>query len=169
VTCRLREEAARLQKIGGEAEETSQAGTGNSHGLVGTVHGDAARGWAAAGWSSGDTNGTNWVTSRCGGRDDRSGGVSVHWGSGWSSASVADHRASSVDRLADGARAVSDGQGGRLGDSVGLAVEADLGGDRADGGQSRDDLCGIRHIASIRSRDSGGESQNRGDVELHVG
>jgi len=157
---------ARLQDVGGEAEQTSQTGTGDGHGLVGTVDRDGAWGWGAS-WGAGDTDGTGWG----GGRDgrNRGSGVGIDRSRGWDRAGGADNRAGGVDRLADGAGAVGDGQGGGLGDGVGLAVEADLSGSRADGGERSDDLGGVGEIASPGSGRSGGcESQDGGDLELHL-
>jgi len=163
VTVRIREKVARLQKVGSKAEETSQAGARHGNGIAGT--GDGAWGWGAGG-VSGDADGANGG----GGRDDRCGGVVEHWGGGWGSrAGAADHGAGDIDWLADGARAVGDGQGGGLGDSVGLAVVAELSGHWAHGGQSRNHLGGVGNIASrIGGGDSGGEGQDGGDLELHV-
>lgn len=86
VTCRIREELSCLQEVGGEAEETSQAGARYGHSLAGTVNCWAAWGWAA-GWGCGDADcPSRGGGQRGGGRDDRRSGVVEHWGAGWGSA-----------------------------------------------------------------------------------
>jgi len=156
-------EVGRLQKEGGETEEASKASARDSHRLAGTVGSDGARGGGSG--SGGDradsTDGGGWVGSNWGA------GVGVDRSSGWGSAGVADHRAGDVDWLADGARAVGDGQSGGLSDSVGLAVVAELRGLRAVGGHLSDDLGRVAHVAIGGSR-SGGEGEDRDGRELHV-
>jgi hypothetical protein len=61
--------------------------------------------------------------------------------------------------VGDGARAVGDGEGGGLGDGVGLAVVHESGRLRAVGGQSSDDLCnvgGLSRGGGSKARDSDG-------------
>ena len=61
--------------------------------------------------------------------------------------------------MGDGARAVGDGEGGGLGDGVGLAVVDQSGGLRAVGGQSSDDLGnvgGLSRDGGSKARDSDG-------------
>lgn len=69
-------------------------------------------------------------------------------------------------RLDNGARAVSDGQGGGLGDGQGLAGgNGDGGGLRANGGELGDDLGG--GVALLRGGDGGvldGSTADRGDA-----
>lgn len=72
-----------------------------------------------------------------------------------------------VDWLGDGARAVGDGEGGGLGDSVGLAVVGDLGGSRAVGSELSNDLS---HVGSVGVGLSNGSeaSGSSSDDETHV-
>jgi hypothetical protein len=53
-----------------------------------------------------------------------------------------------------------------LSHGVGLAVEAERGGLRAEGGESSDDLSGVADIARPGGG-SGCESKNGSDLELH--
>ena len=56
---------------------------------------------------------------------------------------------SGLDRLSDGARAVSDSQGGGLGDGVSLVANNDSGGARAVGGVDIDNLGGVDDVVVI--------------------
>lgn len=73
------------------------------------------------------------------------------------------------DGLGDGARAVGDGQGGLLGDGVGLGAVDDLGGTRAVvldlvGGDG-----GVGHVTVVSGgSDADGGDGKGGDGELHL-
>lgn len=78
---------------------------------------------------------------------------------------VADNSGGGHDGLGDGARAVSDGQGGGLSDGVGLAAVGDLGRARAVGGVDIDNLGGDGDVG-VGSGASGGGNDSS-DRELH--
>ena len=82
-------------------------------------------------------------------------------------AGVADDRRDNRHGLGDRARAVGDGQGGSLGDGVGLAAVGDLGRLRAESGDGGDDLGSVRHIAPGVCASCG--SKDGEDGGLHVG
>lgn len=78
---------------------------------------------------------------------------------------VADNGRGDSDRAGDGARAVSDGQGGGSSDGPGLGAVGDLGGLGAVG----DDLVdGLSNVGNVRVGDStsGGDGDSS-DEELH--
>jgi len=155
---------SRLQEEGGEAEEASKTSARHGHGLAGAT-GDGAWG----GGADMATASTSWVDRRDGVGGNRGGSIGIGRSRGWGSAGVAGHGAGGVDRLADGARAVGDGQRGRLSDSVGLSVVADLGGLRAVGGVRSDDLGGVAHVAiAIGGRGGCSQGENGDSLELHV-
>jgi hypothetical protein len=77
---------------------------------------------------------------------------------------VADNSGGGEDGLGDGARAVSDGQGGGLSDGVGLVAVDDLSGTGAVGGVSSNDLSGVGNVLGVGSN-AGSESE--GSSELH--
>jgi len=141
----------RLQEVSSETHETSKACTGDSEELVATGSSDGGWGWGGGGLDRGGSNGGL----------DGSGGVGIHWGSGW-------------DRgghwLDDGARAVGDGQGGAGSDGVGNAVEGQAGGTWADGGVCSVHLSGV-HDSLVRPRRGSGCKSSEGDdggCELHL-
>lgn len=68
------------------------------------------------------------------------------------------------DGLGDGARAVSDGEGGGLSDSVGLVAVDDLSRTGAVGGVGSDDLGGVGNVLGVGS-DASSESES--SSELH--
>lgn len=67
-------------------------------------------------------------------------------------------------RLADGARAVSDGEGGGLGDGVGLVVVRESGGLRAVGGDGGHDLSGVDGLGGSRLLGASSGSNQRAVV-----
>jgi hypothetical protein len=77
---------------------------------------------------------------------------------------VADDSGGGDDGLGDGARAVSDGEGGSLSDSVGLVAVDDLSGTGAVGGVGSDDLGGVGNVLGVGS-DASSESES--SSELH--
>jgi hypothetical protein len=72
------------------------------------------------------------------------------------------------DRLGDGARAVGDGQRGRLGNRVRLAAVGDLSGLRAVGGVHVDNLGDDSGVAGIASRGASSSGEDGGNSELHL-
>lgn len=77
---------------------------------------------------------------------------------------VADDSGGGDDRLGDSARAVSDGEGGGLGNSVSLVAVDDLSGTGAVGGVGSDDLGGVGNVLGVGS-DASSESES--SSELH--
>lgn len=77
---------------------------------------------------------------------------------------VADNSGGGEDRLGDGARAVSDGQGGGLSDGVGLVAVNDLSGTGAVGGVSSNDLGGVGNVLGVGGNAS---SESESSSELH--
>jgi len=76
--------------------------------------------------------------------------------------------------VGNGARAVRDGQGGGLGDGVGLASVGEKSGKRAVGGESSDDLSNPDWRASVHRRweweergAGAGNEESGGNGELH--
>jgi len=161
-----REKVKHLQQEGGEAEEASKASARGGHGLVGTT-GDGRWGGGADGAAAS----ASWVDRGDGVGGPCDGGVGIGRGGGWGSAGGAGHGAGGVDWLADGARAVGDGQRGSLGDGVGLAVVGKLGGLWAVGGVRGDDLGGVAHVAvaiAIGGRGGGSQGEDGNSLELHI-
>lgn len=78
---------------------------------------------------------------------------------------MADNSGGHDDGLGDGARAVSDGQGGGLSDGVSLVAVDDLSRTGAVGGVSSNDLGGVGDVLGVGS-DAGSESESSN--ELHV-
>jgi len=158
----VREHGWRLQESG-EGDGTSQTGSGESGGLASTGGGD---GGGSGGGSSGvDSsgrlgscsldNGAVGVGGRVDSSRDRAGGVSSGGGS--------------VDRLGDGARAVSDGQGGGLSDGVSVGTNGELGGRGAVGGVDIDNLGGDGDVGGngVRGLGTSDERGNGSNSELH--
>lgn len=77
---------------------------------------------------------------------------------------VANDSGGGDDGLGDGARAVSDGEGGGLSDSVGLVAVDDLSRTGAVGGVGSDDLGGVGNVLGVGS-DASSESES--SSELH--
>lgn len=77
---------------------------------------------------------------------------------------VADNSGGGEDRLGDGARAVSDGQGSGLSDGVGLVAVNDLSGTGAVGGVSSNDLGGVGNVLGVGGNAS---SESESSSELH--
>jgi hypothetical protein len=123
--------AADLQESS-ESDHTSEASTGEGSDLAGTGSGDLAGG--ASGRSGTRASGVVTLTTVSGlasrvngdhGRVVALGGV-AGLARLTSRAVVADNSGGGDDGLGDGARAVSDGQGGGLSDGVGLVAVDDL-------------------------------------------
>lgn len=161
--------ARRLEEVGSETEESGEtswgeglAGTGSwdrrgwggssGTGWVGwrgsSWDGWGSGSWGGAGWDSWGSGVTGWVRGNWGaaswdgwgsGRGSASWG---RWGGSWGRWGSSRGRGA-VDWLADGARAVGDGQGGGRADGVGVAAVGDGGGGRAVGGVGGDDLGGV--------------------------
>jgi hypothetical protein len=165
--------AADLQESS-ETDNGGETGTGESGDLASTGSGDLAGG--ASGRSSTRAGGVVTLTtvgglaSRVDGDDGRVvalAGVSGVAGLArllTSGAVVADNSGGGEDGLGDGARAVSDGQGGGLSDGVGLVAVDDLSGTGAVGGVSSNDLSGVGNVLGVGSN-AGSESE--GSSELH--
>jgi len=126
-TGRLR--SSRLQDVSDEAEESGQTGAGSSDDVVGSTSEGGDRGGVGTGASglhgldNAAVGGADGVVRGSGGDGNNRGG-----GSG------ADGGQAGVDGLGQGARALGDGQGGGLGDGVGLSTDGENGGGRAHGG-----------------------------------
>jgi len=126
-------------KEGGESEDGSQSTAGEGSDLGGTGLDDRlGRGRS--------------------GLDNSRGGVVADAG-------VADNGRRGVDWLGDGARAV-EGQGGGLGDGVGLVGVGDDSRLWAVGDVGRDNLGGVGHVA-VSNGASGGSDKEGDDGELH--
>lgn len=151
-----------LQDESSETDDTSEAGTGEGHGLAGT---------GRRGRSGGLLRGRDDTTGRGRSRDTRgllSGRRSLTSGRR-SDAGVASDLGGGEDGLGDGARAVGDGQGGLLGDGVGLGAVDDLGGTGAVGDDLVSGDSGVGHVAVVVSgRDANGGDGKGGDRELHL-
>lgn len=142
----------RLQDVSSETKKASKASGGANNGAVGT----GAERWLGDGWGS-RANWSNW-----GGWN---GGVGVGWDRGRWAGGALDNWGNR-DWLGDGARAVGDGQGGGLSDSVGLVVEGQGGGLWAEGGVVGVDLSDPGDVAGS---DGGHEGSGDGGVgELHL-
>lgn len=142
------------------SDETQDTSKTNSSDLDGTSSGDGAGsgGRSVGGSRGGAGHGVVGV------------GRGVHGSTGrYSGASVADDAGGRVDRLADGARAVGDGECGGLGHGIGLTTVSDLGSSRAVGGVGGNDLSGVCNVGSIAVRGLGasGQSNSSSDGELH--
>jgi hypothetical protein len=144
-----------------KTDDGSETGTGESGDLAGTGGGDLGRSTSGGG-STGTSRRARLagLTSRVNG--DK-GGVAAVVG-GRSGAVVADDSGGGDDGLGDSARAVSDGEGGGLGDSVGLVAVDDLSGTGAVGGVGSDDLGGVGDVLGVGS-DASSESES--SSELH--
>jgi hypothetical protein len=154
-----------LQDESSETDDTGEASAREGHGLAST-----GRRGRSGGLLGGRDDTTGW--GRSGdlggglgrGRNLDAGRRSLAAGRGRSGAvSGGDHR------LGDGARAVGDGQGGGLGDGVGLGAVDDLGGTRAVGHDLVDGGGGVGHVAVVASgSDADGGDGKGGDGELHL-
>lgn len=160
--------AADLQESS-KTDDGSETGTGESGDLAGTGGRDLRR--RASGRGGTGTDGVLTTVGRLAGRvDGDHGRVVAHTGVVGlarllaSGAVVADNSGGHDDGLGDGARAVSDGQGGGLSDGVSLVAVNDLSGTRAVGGVSGNDLGGVGNVLGVGS-DAGSESE--GSSELH--
>lgn len=144
-----------------KTDDGSKTGTGESGDLAGTGGGDLGRSTSGGG-STGTSRRTRLagLTGRVNG--DHGGVVAVVGGR--SRAVVADDSGGGDDGLGDSARAVSDGEGGGLGDSVGLVAVDDLSGTGAVGGVGSDDLGGVADVLGVGS-DASSESES--SSELH--
>lgn len=142
----MRAAVGHLQDESSKTEDTSQTGAREGSSLAGTSSGQVGR---AGGRGNGDG-------ADRGGRDDGGGAVLV--------ARAGD----SGDRLSNGARAVGDGEGGGLGDSVGRTTVGQGGGIRAVRGKGGHDLGGVGDIAipGLGGTSGGDESS---DGKLHLG
>jgi len=100
-----------------------------------------------------------------GGRGDRG---SVRIQCGLSAAGVAVHRGGHDDGLGDGARAIGDGQGGRLGHGVGFLIIGEDRGKRAHSGESSDNISnpGRGGVVVGRGANNGG-SEGGDEGGLH--
>lgn len=170
-----------------KTDDGSKTGTGESGNLAGTGGGDLGRSTSGGG-STGTSRRARLaalttvagLTSRVNG--DHGGVVAVVGGrrSGAETLSVflARLRTSDIynlpvvandsgggdDGLGDGARAVSDGEGGGLGDSVSLVAVDDLSRTGAVGSVGSDDLGGVGNVLGVGS-DASSESES--SSELH--
>lgn len=150
-----------------KTDDGSETGTGESGDLAGTSGGDLGRSTSGGG-STGTSRRARLaalttvagLTGRVNG--DQGGVVAVVGGR--SRAVVADDSGGGDDGLGDSARAVSDGEGGGLGDSVGLVAVDDLSGTGAVGGVGSDDLGGVGNVLGVGS-DASSESES--SSELH--
>lgn len=161
-----------------ETDEGSEAGTGEGGDLASTGGRDLlAR--ATGGGSNGLAGVAALTTVGAGRVDGDEGGVAAAVDGltglagvtglaslvGRGRAVVADNSGGGQDGLGDGARAVSDGQGGGLSDGVGLVAVNDLSRTGAVGGVSSNDLGGVGDVLGVGS-DAGSESESSN--ELHV-
>jgi len=140
--------ARRLQDVSSKTDETSKASTGCSERLAG---GTSEGGSSSIGAGRvGDV--LRWWGRNIGGFAGRAAGVG-----------------SNTDNwLGDRARAVGDGQGGSLGDSVGNIVMGDNSRARAVGSVGSDDLGHIRGVAVVGGGTSGqGERSSSDGGEAH--
>ena len=180
--------AADLQESS-ESDHTSEAGTGEGSDLAGTGSGDLAGG--ASGRSGTRAGGVVTLTTVSGlaSRVDGDHGRVVALAGVASRLArlragdrvrvmfirldiyfqnnlpvVADNGGGGEDGLGDGARAVSDGQGGGLSDGVGLVAVNDLSGTGAVGGVSSNDLGGVGNVLGVGGNAS---SESESSSELH--
>lgn len=166
--------AADLQESS-ESDHTSEAGTGEGSDLAGTGSGDLTG--RASGRSGTRAGGVVTLTtvsglaSRVNGDHGRV--VALAGVAGLTrltsrlarlGAVVADNSGGGKDGLGDGARAVSDGQGGGLSDGVGLVAVNDLSGTGAVGGVSSNDLGGVGNVLGVGGNAS---SESESSSELH--
>ena len=77
------------------------------------------------------------------------------------------HRRGGIDGTGDGARAVLNGQGGGLGDRVGLASQGELGSVRAVGGVGVNDLGGDGDVLGPGGVDTSNSGEDDSSSELH--
>ena len=77
--------------------------------------------------------------------------------------------AGAVDGHAQRAGTITDGQGGSLGDGVGVCAVGDLGGGRAVGGVGGDDLGGVADIVAVAAVNGGGGGYGQGEDGGHGG
>jgi hypothetical protein len=152
-SCCRRRGRVGLEDESGEAEETSEASARKSSGLASAGGGDGALGSGGEGASR---------LPRRGGGVDLGGPGGLGRGN---VAGVADDLGDNGHRLGDRARAVGDGESGSLSDGIGGAAVGDLGGRGAEGGDSRDDLSGVGHVAPGVGASNG--SKNGSERELH--
>jgi len=118
-----------LQDESGKTEESSQTSARHGDSLSGTCSVDGGwLGWLGARWS---------------------GGLVV--------ASIAVHNGRGIHWPGDGARAVSDGEGGGLGDVVSLAVVDQRRGGRAVSGDGGNDISHVGDV--VTGHDGGGASK----------
>jgi hypothetical protein len=151
-----------------KTDDGSKTGTGESGNLAGTGGGDLGRSTSGGG-STGTSRRARLaalttvagLTSRVNGDY---GGVVAVVGGRRSGAVVANDSGGGDDGLGDGARAVSDGEGGGLGDSVGLVAVDDLSRTGAVGSVGSDDLGGVGNVLGVGS-DASSESES--SSELH--
>jgi hypothetical protein len=164
--------AADLQESS-ETDDGGETGTGESGDLAGTGSGDLLRdtGGRSSTGAGGVVTTVAGLASRVDGDHGRVvalAGVARVAGLAsrllTSGAVVADNRGGHDDGLGDGARAVSDGQGGGLSDGVGLVAVDDLSGTGAVGGVSSNDLSGVGNVLGVGSN-AGSESDS--SSELH--
>lgn len=145
-----------------KTDDGSKTGTGESGNLAGTGGRDLGR-------STGTSRRARLaalttvagLTSRVNGDH---GGVVAVVGGRRSGAVVANDSGGGDDGLGDGARAVSDGEGGGLSDGVGLVAVDDLSRTGAVGGVGSDDLGGVGNVLGVGS-DASSESES--SSELH--
>lgn len=162
--------AADLQESS-ETDDGSETGTGEGGDLASTGSGDLLGGASGGGSTGAGRVRTLTTVGGLASRVDRDHGrVVAHTGVVGlarllaSGAVVADDSGGHDDRLGDGARAVSDGQGGGLSDGVGLVAVDDLSGTGAVGGVSSNDLGGVGNVLGVGSDAS---SESEGSSELH--
>lgn len=148
-------------KESSKTDDGSETGTGESGDLAGTGGGDLGRSTSGGG-STGASRRARLAGLAGRVNGDNGGVVAVVWGR--SRAVVADDSGGGDDGLGDGARAVSDGEGGGLSDSVGLVTVDDLSGTGAVGGVGSDDLGGVGDVLGVGS-DASSESES--SSELH--
>lgn len=150
-----------------KTDDRSETGTGESGDLAGTRGGDLGRSTSGGG-STGTSRrarlaALTTVAGLTGRVNGDQGGVVAVVGGG-SRAVVADDSGGGDDRLGDSARAVSDSEGGGLGNSVSLVAVDDLSGTGAVGGVGSDDLGGVGNVLGVGS-DASSESES--SSELH--
>jgi hypothetical protein len=162
--------AADLQESS-ETDDGGETGTGEGGDLASTGSGDLLGGASGrSGTGAGRVRTLTTVGGLASRVDGDHGRVVAHTGVVGlarllaSGAVVADNSGGHDDGLGDGARAVSDGQGGGLSDGVGLVAVDDLSGTGAVGGVSSNDLSGVGNVLGVGSN-AGSESE--GSSELH--
>lgn len=167
-----------LENESSKTDETGQTGAREGGDLTSTGSGDGGTGRgntrssvrnsvrntaASVDGATTDGGGGGNIVAGGGGRNDSGEGDARDRGD---TTGVASNHGGSDHRASDGARAVSDGEGGGLGDGVGLAAVSDLGRPRAVGGVNVNDLGGDGDVGTPGSSASSG-SENSGDGELH--